>query len=416
MSLKIYATNCQQTQSCRSGIFYYLVVGVVLLLALGGLFSYEKFSGAYFRQNYLPAVSIIELVVVLTCVLGIRRSFGFGKLCLSVFLLGWFAWGLTLYFFRFQSTQYLYDFLIIYKAIVYLALLSLCSDRLFHTRDVVTLFKVLIVVFLLKYISARLFFGIDRPGIFTENNFELLMLMMLYALIQYFKLGLPKQYRWGLYLVVFLSGSLSGVGTLLVLTLMLSPTRRLMEFIKNYFALMAVGIIVVLVALSRFADFDSLQAIDRLLFAQVFWNEVKDFGWASWMLGTPVITPLNPASCEILSFYESLFSVGNPGQCFSVILHSFILRSIFDHGVLGTLAVFACSYYLVFRVYRNHWFALILLVLPALNGLSVSSFNNTFYAMAMVLVIGAGAAVRQRDCQTPPSGKCVSARNSNAPG
>ncbi len=55
-------------------------------------------------------------------------------------------------------------------------------------------------------------------------------------------------------------------------------------------------------------------------------------------------TPLLPASCADLSYYQTLFSYAGDGRCYSVILHSFIMRVIYDHGIIGFAFLIFCLF------------------------------------------------------------------------
>jgi hypothetical protein len=113
---------------------------------------------------------------------------------------------------------------------------------------------------------------------------------------------------------------------------------------------------------------------------------VKDWGVSDWFFGSKFITPLPSSACQALSFYEQLFSRSGSGQCYSVILHSFWLRIIYDFGLTGVLFVF----FVFFSILKTNSYGHIernsLLVTMVLNGLSVSSFNSIFMVLSFFIL------------------------------
>jgi hypothetical protein len=100
------------------------------------------------------------------------------------------------------------------------------------------------------------------------------------------------------------------------------------------------------------------------------------------------LTPLSPGSCGSLAFYEILFSKTDPGVCYSVIFHSFLMRAVFDHGLLGLVLLYGLLWLGLRRsgmVVRD---ALALLGLITLSALSVSAFNSVFAAIVLAVAMG----------------------------
>jgi uncharacterized membrane protein YfcA len=146
------------------------------------------------------------------------------------------------------------------------------------------------------------------------------------------------------------------------------------------------GIGVVAIFVSRLSG-ESAEEIDRVVFFQIFLNASSNWHWSEFLFGNPAITALPQEACERLAFYESLFSAKDPSICYSVILHSYITRAIYDHGFVGLIFVFWAINYLlklsdVER--RARWAALSILIL---NGVSVSSVNSVYASLGIIIVM-----------------------------
>ncbi|WP_212748120.1 hypothetical protein, partial [Pseudoalteromonas sp. S3178] len=71
-----------------------------------------------------------------------------------------------------------------------------------------------------------------------------------------------------------------------------------------------------------------------------FLKAISGWGWQEYLIGSQTLTAMPESVCTRLQYYQSLFSAGKPGVCYSVILHTYLTRAIFDHGFLGLLFIF----------------------------------------------------------------------------
>lgn len=131
--------------------------------------------------------------------------------------------------------------------------------------------------------------------------------------------------------------------------------------------------------------------VDRLNFLGVFLAEAQAFTALNWLFGTAPITPLSPGACHGLSYYESLFSSAGDGTCYSVILHAFVLRVIFDAGLVGLAIAYGGAWYFMRRGRVRTGLAMTLLAIAFANGLSVSGLNNPYVALPILVAILAAA-------------------------
>jgi len=98
--------------------------------------------------------------------------------------------------------------------------------------------------------------------------------------------------------------------------------------------------------------------------------------------------------CSRLSFYDALFSYSGNGSCYSVVLHSFNMRILFDHGVI---VAFICGSLLwKFMAGSPGKAKCCVIALLVLNGLSVSSLNSIYAALGLVFILSAAARLGRK--------------------
>ena len=120
----------------------------------------------------------------------------------------------------------------------------------------------------------------------------------------------------------------------------------------------------------------------------VFVDEVRY--WPAWkfLFGSMPLTPLSSASCSSLAYYHDLFSFSGDGRCYSVILHSYFLRVIFDHGIIGLafLLLFMMISLRKSGYAKNEVFVFLGIICS--SALSVSAMNSVFVSLAIALALG----------------------------
>ena len=119
----------------------------------------------------------------------------------------------------------------------------------------------------------------------------------------------------------------------------------------------------------------------------LFLDEIHDWKWYDYFLGTRALTPLSSETCSALAYWDDLHSYAGDGKCYSVILHSYILRVIYDHGVIGLLFLISFSI-VALRKNNFSWNNIACVISTVLiSSLSVSAFNSIFYTFALMLYI-----------------------------
>ncbi|MBD1580953.1 hypothetical protein [Pseudoalteromonas sp. S16_S37] len=270
---------------------------------------------------------------------------------------------------------------------MYLIILAFFSGKcLFSQAQIRILFNTLLVIFFCKYILWFIFATFKRPGVFAENNFEIMTILFIALAAWSIEKKLTGMQWITLTLVVFMSGSRSGVVSYFaMLTLLLIRTFDFKTVLK-LMVLGVIGIGVVAVLASRLSG-DDVSSIDRVVFAQGFLIAIKDWTWFNFLFGSAPLTALPDVVCDRLVFYKTLFSAKDPTVCYSVILHSYVIRQVFDHGIVGLFIVFVILNYLMKISLVTGRVRLSVLAILFLNGLSVSSINSVYALVGIVVIL-----------------------------
>lgn len=348
-----------------------------IFLSLPSFFSYVYY-------NPLPTNILFELLVF-TAFLVVKKRMT--NTVLLVFLLSF-----SFLFFEFLFEVALRgvnigDFFIAYKSFFYLMILSpFAGKHLFSAHSLNALFRLLLIVFLIKYVLWWLFADIKRPGVFAENNFELLFLLLVTIAVK-IRCGKLNSYQLvSLTIIMFLSGSRSGLLSFLFVLFIFSIEKFDFKLILKFVGLSVVALGVFGVFVSRMGV-GGIESVDRFVFFQNFLFAISDWDFGNFIFGSYSLSPLPDLVCSNLSFYESLFSLSGDGTCYSIILHSFLLRVIYDHGLLGLFFLSVCLMYLMLKSGLTLKGALTVLGILAINGLSVSSFNSVYSMIGMILLL-----------------------------
>lgn len=281
------------------------------------------------------------------------------------------------------------DFLQAHRWILYLIAFAFAVDKRWgSTRGLVRVMWVLLSLAFLKAALTFIVYGSgERPGLLTENNFEIALFAGLIVILYRF---LGRGQLWAVSLMgglAVLAGSRSGAVAFLLLAIFaILQTKRANILVKYFLGLSIPALVLIPVWIFQQRSNGSNQ-IDRINFLGVFLNETASWGPLNWVFGTTPITPLSPAGCAKLSYYKLLFSSEGDGSCYSVIFHAHILRIIFDAGILGLLILFCSAWLMMRRSNVQVSIALTLMLIAFTNSLSVSGLNNPYVALPFLLAI-----------------------------
>ena len=281
------------------------------------------------------------------------------------------------------------DFLLIYKTFIYLIILPFIIDyKILSLKSFLVFFKFIVSLFLAKYIISKLFFDQHRPIVFAENNFELMFLALLLYLYFIVKGKVEFVYQFAIAVIYLLSASISGI---LILIFVLSVINYRLIKKKSVYVLVALIILTLLAVIvlkERTNGSLDLTTNTRYEFLLIFFNETRDWNVIDFLFGSGRITALSEYACYSQYYWTSgLFSYNNNGQCYSVILHSYLLRVIFDHGILGFLFIILFTIKIIINAGYKYKDALVIIGIAIINGLSVSAFNSIYFITGIVFYL-----------------------------
>lgn len=342
-----------------------------------------------FEYNVLPSTVIFELLFLLSSVIFIcYKQKDFFRI-ISLFFALYFVFSF-IYAVFIVGANYL-DVVQAFKAFIYISLFSaFLNKRIFELKSYEIFYKILVVIFLIKYCYSRIF-SLDeimslRPGVFDENNFELVLLILMLVPLKKFNSSSFNVISFFVFFLVILSGSRSASVAFIFCMFFLhfSNFNR-----RSIFAFLFLPIAIYLIYLmfdSRMSG-NGYQEIDRFKLLNFFLYEVDGWGFFDFLFGAERITPLSDATCLSLPYYESLFSRSGNNSCYSVILHSYLLRVIFDHGILLFFMMNIYLYKIVLNAkYDLRYFMAIFMSMIS-SALSVSAYNSVYFALGMIFIL-----------------------------
>lgn len=362
----------------------YLVRALLAFLVAAGL------VGVAFLDQYspLPTTELLDAWIVAFIGMGFLRGrtarllliFTLGGYLLTRLIPGWF------------DGDPLFDLLQAYRWVLYLiAFVMAIGRRWGPSKNLRALTLGLIGLALAKAVAVFAILGPgERPGLFIENNFEIALFCGL-LVTQHRDLSTVQRIAGigMLATLMVLSGSRSGAisfAILVMFALFQVRTTLATKIFVGAYALPAVAAVPVLVFIERQAQAGGGR-IDRLNFLDVFLSETSTWSVVNWLVGTEPITPLSPVSCGRLSYYENLFSSAGDGSCYSVIMHAFVLRVIFDAGLFGLVLAFVVPWFAMRAGGVQTSIAVAILAIAGANSLSVSGLNNPYVAFPIIVAI-----------------------------
>ncbi|EMG9895041.1 MULTISPECIES: hypothetical protein [Enterobacteriaceae] len=362
---------------------FYFIISIIIILSIGGLITYG--SGGKEFYNALPVESILDVTLIAIIIFNITNKFSTQEFFLSFILASYLLITVLIFLYRNNEGYLLTDYILIYKCIFYLFLLSIPMRSEINNYEILEVFNVLVLLYFLKYSISIFFFGIARPGIFVENNYELMLIILLYFAIMFHGVKVNPYIILIFYAVVLLSGSRSGIASFILARLFINNNKSsIIKTVSYVISFTILAAIAIFLFYSRM-DNGGIKDIDRVVFLFVFLNEWGSFNFIDYLIGKDIITPLSYGSCHQLSYYSTLFS-GTSGTCFSVILHSFILRTLYDHGILGLLFVSIVIYFILRRCMFSKKFIFVTMGIILFNSLSVSALNSIFVIFSLLLI------------------------------
>lgn len=366
-----------------------------------GVFATFGFAWLAVVAGYAYATNVLEAVFFLSACLamlgGYRGSKYFAQAVFAftyIVLCGAFA--------IFFNNVNALDYFQASKCFFYVFLLMPFAEKnYFNGRDIKRLNSFFLVLFASVYTIKRFLLAEPRPIVLAENNFELILVSLVFygAYLVDAKVRIHQLVLFGY--IVALSSSRSSAVVAIVVLLSCVEFKK----IRRRDLLVLVGIVVS--AIVAFFIFESrstkgLEGIDRYKFFQEFLYATRKWGVFDFLVGAPRMTALPREVCAHLSYYAQLFSYAGDGRCYSVVFHSFDMRAVFDHGLLGLGYLIYCVRLILVGIGdRGRRCVIAVLVL---TGMSVSSLNNVYVAISLAILASTRFdRLRQEQPQHRPS-------------
>lgn len=363
-----------QRRDSLSGTVYFGMTGVFLI---GGLVNFGDFGWL---------TPLLEPFIVILALLSLASArVPTSKIFLGMGLLLYIIAGIVLAV-VIRKANFL-DFFQAYKSFWYLLLLIPISGSAFLTQqDIVRLNRFFLCLFLAIYSVKKFALGIDRPIVLTENNFELLLVCILFyqACLVRDTINIGEMITLGV--IVFISGSRSSALCFAIIIAFLlirgAPRRRDLFAIGGLLGAVVMGAVLFQLR----SGTGAVEDIDRVRFFFIFKEAIESWNFWQYLVGEPRVTALPQWACNQLSAYRGLFSYRGDGTCYSVILHSFDMRVIYDHGLVGLAFIIGALWKILDNVSPKVRLCMVVLLL--VNGLSVSAINNVYFALSLVFIAG----------------------------
>ncbi|EPF5080520.1 hypothetical protein ACSSTY_001000 [Vibrio cholerae] len=351
-----------------------LFSGFLFFLSLSGIVSYNSY-------NLINADISFEVLILLSFLLIKKQISESAIIYLTVLYLIY-----SFFMSQIRGANEI-DFLLAYKSFFYIIILSFfCGKDLFYEDDVKKLYHMLLVFFFIKYVLWHIISHSDRPGLFSENNFEILFLLLLTIAIYRLNERLNLFEIMALTSIIFLSGSRSGSLAFLVMLIFLYIKEISLSTLIKLFMIGIISVGVGVIFILRM-DINNLESIDRFVFLQSLLLSIKDFSIIEYFWGTKPLTTLPPVVCSQLSYYDVLFSKNNDGTCYSVVLHSYLLRTFYDHGIVGIIFSFYALNRFLIRSNIEIRIRLATISIIFINGLSVSALNTVYCTLGLIILL-----------------------------
>ena len=233
-----------------------------------------------------------------------------------------------------------------------------------------------------KYAISKFIFFINRPGLFTENNYELMFI----TIIAVPNLLRRERIAWFLLTsIIAISGSLSAqLGFLSICLYFLIFNIFNLSRSSRICLLSSTVILAIIALIQKYATF-SLEDIDRGRMLLAFLQEFTDRSFINTLFSIPG-SFVTESTILSLGSYHKLFSSTDPTRAYSVIFHAGFLRFAYDYGLIGLLVyIQGLAYFMRARIVNQRVIHCVLIVMFT-NSLSVSSFYSIYFWVGVMIV------------------------------
>ena len=238
--------------------------------------------------------------------------------------------------------------------------------------------KITSILMFAKYLISHLLNLNDRPFLFTENNFELVVPLGL--LFCYPKKSISLTIL--LLLIILMSGSKSALGSLILIPI-ISWAYRQNFMVKFALSMLMISVVTSLI---RYGFFDE---IDRFVYISNIYS-FYDFSAVNLLFGDFQVNPLLSRACETFKYMgpEKVTQEGTTYICYSRVANFTSIRLFIDFGIFFGVCFYSFWFVNLKKLFPEK-IAVNLFFIGFLNGLSVSGFGNIFYIITILLMYSA---------------------------
>ncbi len=272
----------------------------------------------------------------------------------------------------------------------------------FDYSDFIRFGVLLVLLFFALYVFKRFILGYARPWAFSENNFEMALVIILSSgLMAVIKSDSVVGSKW--WLIFFRVGGVLLAALSLSKSALLAAIFMVFRSIKlnNILIVYAVAVLSVISLVGIWIVFslrvgdEGFASMDRFLFLMVFWDEWAPGSILSYMFGNGPAKELSENACGILSFWVGSMFRGE-SYCNAAIFHSFFIRVMYEYGILATIAFLVLWYRTLVSVYGRQ-LGLTFFGLICINSLSVSGFSNSIVLWPIFILLPIGHYLRSKN-------------------
>ncbi|UJF17132.1 hypothetical protein L0B53_04235 [Vibrio sp. SS-MA-C1-2] len=342
---------------------YFLIIACIIIYSL---MNSPTISSAAFDGYILLAV-ILSLPRL--------KNFKFDSGVFVTGLIVLFYIFYSVYTFYFTATPHFkisFEFLRSFRFVYYTASLYIIylafKDVDFRSLDISEyqgFYKFLIVLFVVVYLFKIVVLGDIRPRLFSENNFEVPSLLIFASIFAWL---VKDKINKLVYIISFVSLSKSGALEAAYTFFMKSDKRN-----KVLVILMAVGMVAALGLV--FFIRDTGNPSDRAQFMDHFIYSLNIASVQQVLFGHGLASDLPFKTCLSMSYFANNISA-SPAYCNSVVLHSFLMRLIYDFGFVGAGLILSSWLYWMVRIF-NFKIGFNIYAIIFISSLSVSGFSNS---------------------------------------
>ena len=352
---------------------------ITFYLALAGFLTAWVLSFYGFRKHQDIDSTTIFTVLLLTSITlwNIKKNSFFRSISKYSFAVLFFLTLITINS-LFNGTP-IYEIIVATKPLILFILLfygiSKVTIPLLPQNFAIQVLKITSVLMFVKYSISHLMSLNDRPFLFTENNFELVIPLGLLFCYHNKSRGLTII----LLLVILMSGSKSAIGSLILLPIISYAYSQ--NFLLKF--VLATLLFLVIANLVKFGIFDE---VDRFVYITNIYS-FYDFSAVNLLFGDFQVNPLLNKTCEAFKYMgpEKVIHEGGKYICYSRVANFTSIRLFIDFGIF-----FGICFYFFWFVNLKKLFpkkiAVNLFLIGFLNGLSVSGFGNPFYLIMLLLI------------------------------